>query len=124
MKAARLQLRKRLMPATPVRHTYKIRAKVWLYPGAAAWHFITLPPEKSAEIVFLATPLKSAWGSVRVTATIGETSWSTSIFPDKRRGAYLLPLKSSVRKTQNIKLGDTVSATIELTVSGHSKQKK
>ena len=82
---------------------------------------MTLPRDKSAEIAFLATPLKSAWGSIRVTATIGATSWQTSIFPDKKRGAYLLPLKTAVRKTQKIEVGDTVAATIELIVKDRSK---
>ena len=38
----------------------------------------------------------------------------TSIFPDKKRGGYLLPLKAAVRTKEKIELGNTVAVTIEL----------
>jgi hypothetical protein len=46
--------------------------------------------------------------------TIGKTKWKTSVFPDKRSGTYLLPLKAEVRKKEGIFSEDTVSLTIEL----------
>jgi hypothetical protein len=49
-----------------------------------------------------------------VIATVGRTSWKTSIFPDKKRGGYLLPLKAAVRTKEKIELGNTVAVTIEL----------
>jgi len=49
-----------------------------------------------------------------VIATVGRTSWKTSIFPDKKRGAYLLPLKAAVRTKEKIEPGNTVAVTIEL----------
>ncbi len=102
------------MPAKSSRPKYIIRSKVWLHPGAAGWHFVTLPKETSEEIAILATPLKSAWGSIRVAATIGETSWQTSIFPDNKRRAYVLPVKAAIRKKQKIETGKTVTVTLEL----------
>ena len=101
------------MPA-PTPHRYKTRSKVWLYDGPAAWHFITLSGKQSSEIACLAAHCRSAWGSIRVIATVGRTSWKTSIFPDKKRGGYLLPLKSAVRTKEKIELGNTVAVTIEL----------
>lgn len=98
----------------PRSHRYKIRSKVWLYDGPAAWHFITLSGEQSGEIALLAAHSKSAWGSIPVIATIGRTSWKTSIFPDKKRGAYLLPLKAAVRTKEKIEQCDTIAVTIEL----------
>jgi hypothetical protein len=62
----------------------------------------------------LAAHSRSAWGSIRVIATVGRTSWKTSIFPDKKRGAYLLPLKAAVRTKEKIEPGNTVAVTIEL----------
>jgi len=93
---------------------YKTRSKVWLYDGPEAWHFITLSGEQSSEIACLAAHSRSAWGSIRVIATVGRTSWKTSIFPDKKRGAYLLPLKAAVRTKEKIEPGNTVAVTIEL----------
>lgn len=95
---------------------YRIRAKVWLYPGMAAWHFITLPKKQSAEITKLFGILKQGWGSLPVVVTTGKTSWKTSIFPDKKVGGYLLPLKTEVRKKEGIKAGDTATFIVEIRI--------
>ncbi len=93
---------------------YPIKAKVWLYPGMAAWHFVTLPVKQSDEIKEIYGGLKKGWGSLPVKVTIGKTTWKTSIFPDKKAGAYLLPLKTEVRKKEKIQEGDIVALTLEL----------
>lgn len=98
-----------------VANQYTIRAQVWLYPGAAAWHFITLPKTQSKKIRTLFIDMKRGWGSLPVIVRIGETEWKTSIFPDTKRDAYLLPIKASVRKKEKIKAGDRV--VCRLTVS-------
>lgn len=54
------------------------------------------------------------WGSLPVVVTLGKTSWKTSIFPDKREGAYLLPLKADVRKKEGIFKGDIITFYIEI----------
>ena len=36
---------------------------------------------------------------------IGATRWSTSIFPDKKRGTYVLPVKKSVRVAEQLAAG-------------------
>lgn len=88
---------------------YKFKAKVWLYPGDTPWHFITVPPEESDDIDKNFHFVKRGWGSIRVTVTIGTSTWDTSIFPSKESGGYLLPLKASIRKAENIVAGKTVS---------------
>lgn len=93
---------------------YNITAKVWLYSGMSAWHFITLPKDTSNEIKELFGGLKRGWGSLPVEVTIGKTTWRTSIFPDKKRGAYLFPLKAQVRKKENIAEGDVVTLHLEI----------
>jgi hypothetical protein len=93
---------------------YKVRAAVWLYPGAAAWHFVTIPAAQSARIKKTFGAKRRAWGSLPVTVTIGKTRWKTSIFPDKKAGAYLLPLKTEVRKKENVSKGDTVTFMLEI----------
>ena len=92
---------------------YEIKAPLWLYPGEAAWHFITLPKELSRRIKRFAGGSLSPFGSLRVVATIGATSWKTSIFPSEA-GAFLLPVKAMVRKKEAIKAGDRVKLTLEL----------
>lgn len=94
---------------------YFLTAKVWLYPGMAAWHFITLPQKESEAIKELFSEMKRGWGSLPVKVTIGKTIWKTSIFPDKKAGAYLLPLKAEVRKKEKISEGDTIEVVLEIT---------
>ena len=45
-------------------------------------------------------------------ATIGKTSWKTSVFPDSKSGSYVLAVKAEVRKAEKIKVGDAVPVTI------------
>jgi hypothetical protein len=96
--------------------SYDIKAKVWLYDGKAAWHFVTLPQDLSDQIRFLTAEAKSAWGSIRVSAKIGGTVWKTSLFPDTKARAYVLPIKADVRKKEKIKAGGTVTVKLELDV--------
>ncbi|MDT7569915.1 MAG: hypothetical protein QOE05_89 [Actinomycetota bacterium] len=47
-----------------------------------------------------------------MTATIGDTTWETSLFP--KDGGYLMPVKTVVRKAEQIELGDVVGVTLEI----------
>ena len=97
-------------------NVFKIQARIWLYPGIAGWHFVTLPKKQSNSIKKVFGEMKRSWGSLPVTVTIGKTSWQTSIFPDKKIGAYLLPLKTEVRRKEQLKTNDTVAFTLEIGV--------
>lgn len=80
---------------------FTFTGKCWEWQGKGSWHFITLPQDESEEINFFSDNhfgKRRGWGSERVTASIGSTEWQTSIFPDSKAGAYLLPIKSDVRK--------------------------
>lgn len=91
-----------------------MRGKVWLYPGMAGWHFLTLPKKQADGIRTRFAAVKRGWGSLPVRATIGKTRWNTSIFPDKKSGSYVFPLKADVRKKEQITAGDVVAFTIEI----------
>ncbi len=93
---------------------YSFKANVWLYPGMAGWHFVTLPKKTSEEIDFFFKEFKKGWGSLPVSVSVGKTSWKTSIFPDKQSQSYLLPLKKEVRKKESIKEGDIVNFIIKI----------
>jgi hypothetical protein len=97
-----------------VKTSFKIRTKVWLYPGMAGWHFISVPQKQSAQITTRFGVLKRGWGSLPVAVTVGKTTWNTSIFPDKKTGTYLLPLKAAVRKKEGIKSTSTISLSIQI----------
>jgi hypothetical protein len=93
---------------------YKIRSKVWLYPGVAGWHFLTVPEKQSKEIKKKFEGKSRGWGSLPVDVELGTSKWKTSIFPDKKSNTYLLPLKASVRQKEGIAHGDTVRFAIIL----------
>jgi hypothetical protein len=95
---------------------FNVKAKLWLYNGAAAWHFLTIPKKLSKDLDRLFSGIKGGFGSIPVVATIGSTIFRTSIFKDTKIGSYLLPIKKEVRKKELIKIGDTVKFTLEIRV--------
>ena len=56
--------------------------------------------------------MSRGWGSLKVVATIGESRWSTSVFPSKDSG-WILPVKAAVRKAEGLGVGDAVEVTLE-----------
>lgn len=101
-----------------MRH-YLFTGKVWKYAGKAAWYFVTLPEELADEIKALKSlhiGYSGGFGSIKVSATIGVSQWETSVFPDKKSGSYLLPLKKSVREANLLEDGSSI--TIKLVMIG------
>lgn len=95
-------------------NNYKIKSKVWLYPGLAAWHFVSVPKKEAAQIKKAFGGLAAGFGSLPVNVKVGETSWRTSIFPDSKTQTYLLPLKAQIRKKENIKAGHDILINLEI----------
>ena len=75
--------------------------------GPAPWLFIAVPDEHVAEISYAARLASYGWGCVPVAARIGETAFTSSLFP--RDGTYLLPVKVAVQRAERIGLGDRVA---------------
>jgi hypothetical protein len=96
---------------------FDFRAEIWIWDGPAAWHFISVPESVADAIADIAdgvgTP-KRGFGSVRVEVTVGASRWRTSLFPDKGRGTYLLPVKAAVRRAERIAVGDAVAVRLVL----------
>lgn len=80
----------------------------------AAWRFLGLPIKQAKEIKEKYGKNAKGWGSLRVAATVGKTTWETSIFPDKKSGSYVLPLKAQVRKAEGIKDTDSVVCSLKI----------
>jgi hypothetical protein len=93
---------------------YELESEVLVYQGTAAWRFLALPQPVAEEIRETYGKGARAWGSLPVRVQIGSTQWKTSIFPDKKRGTYLLPLKAAVRKAEAIIDADTVSYALSI----------
>jgi Domain of unknown function (DUF1905) len=102
-------------------HTLTTPLWIWMTDKAlASWHFLTLDGEVAEAIHALALMrrleggAKRGWGSIKVRATVGDTSWDTSIFPAKEMGGWLLPVKAAVRKAEGLVAGDLVTVEIEI----------
>lgn len=102
---------------------FTIRAPLWLWTtdkAPASWHFITIDGEVAGAIQATAIMrrleggVKRGFGSMKVTAQIGDTIWATSIFPAKDVGGWILPVKAAVRKAEKITTGDQVKVTLTI----------
>lgn len=98
--------------------SFAFTARLWLYPGEAGWHFLTVPDVVSAEIREETLKFPRGFGSVKITATISGHRWATSLFPDSHSGSYLLPVKKAVRIASGIEAGDQVPVQLEVPDAG------
>jgi hypothetical protein len=88
-------------------------AELWRWHSEGGWFFVTLTPDAAAAVRERPRPARG-FGSVRVRATIGETSFQTSVFPDSQSGSYLLPVKKQVRRAEGCGEGDPVDVRLEI----------
>jgi Domain of unknown function (DUF1905) len=77
--------------------------------GPAPYFFVVMPETASAELKEEARSL-IYWGQVPVQVVIGDTAFSTALFP--KGGCYMVPLKAAVRKAEGIGDGDVVSVVL------------
>lgn len=91
----------------------------WTTPSApAAWFFVTIDGAAGDALsgTALMRRLEGAnrgFGSIKVTARIGDSTFKTSVFPSKELG-WLLPVKAAVRKAEGIGEGDLVEVVLEV----------
>ena len=82
---------------------YAFRAELWRWEAqtTSAWYFVTLPADLAADLRVEAGPPRG-FGSVRVEATIGGSTWRTSVFPESGAGSFVLPVKKAVRTAEGL----------------------
>ncbi len=93
---------------------YDFAAPLWEWDAKASWFFVTVPVAISDEIDARTHGLTNGFGSVRVRVRIGGSEWMTSLFPDSKQQAYVLPIKKAVRVAEGIEPGDQVRVHLEL----------
>ncbi|HET9501861.1 MAG TPA: DUF1905 domain-containing protein [Marmoricola sp.] len=88
-------------------------AELWDWDASdATWTFLATPPDVDEEIRMTAGPPRG-FGSVRVEATIGGSTWRTSVFPSNEHG-FVLPVKKAVRRREDVEAGDLAEVTLRL----------
>ncbi|QTX03449.1 DUF1905 domain-containing protein [Agromyces archimandritae] len=89
----------------------RFTAEVYEWAARPNWFFVDVPSEPSADIADRPR-MPRGFGAVRVTATIGATTWSTSIFPGGE--TYALPLKRAVLRAEGLEAGSTARVELEV----------
>lgn len=86
--------------------------EIWHWRGPSPYYFVTVPAERSDYLKSISESVTYGWGMIPVTAQVGETVWTTSLFP--KDGRYLVPLKDKVRQAEDLHAGDAI--TVRLSV--------
>lgn len=103
---------------TTVRFSAPLQSVV-IEEGYAPMGYLRISDEAAEAIVAhrferqLESGRRRGFGSVKVTVTLGESRWQTSLFPNKD-GSWFLPIKKPVRVAEGLADGDEVEVELEL----------
>lgn len=86
--------------------------QILYWKGPAPWYFVTAPEEECFDLQATSALVSYGWGMIPVTVQIGETEWTTSLFP--KDGRYLVPVKARVRKAERLGEGATVAVRLSI----------
>jgi hypothetical protein len=94
--------------------TLDFSGEVWFWKGPSPFYFVTVPEDESQLIASMSAMVTYGWGVIPVTVNLGDTEWTTSLFP--KDGAYRVPLKVAVRRAEGVELGDVVELRLTIDV--------
>ena len=90
----------------------EFNGEIIFWKGPAPWFFVTVPAKQSRELKAISGLVTYGWGVIPVHVRVGKTEFQTSLFP--KDGLYLVPIKVSVRKAENLEKGDKVTVRLEV----------
>jgi len=99
------------VPVNPSLH-FSFDGDIWFWRGPAPWYFVTVPEEQCRDIKAISGVVTYGWGMIPVTVHIGKSKWKTSLWP--KEGSYIVPIKTSVRKAENLEEGDSVTIRLDV----------
>jgi len=82
--------------------------------------FVTLPPQAAEQLSAheLARRLelgkRRGFGSVKLTARVGDSAWQTSAFPLKGGAGWFLAIKAAIRRAEGLEEGDCIEVELHL----------
>ncbi|HEX7003520.1 MAG TPA: DUF1905 domain-containing protein [Trueperaceae bacterium] len=79
---------------------------IWYWRGPAPFYFVTVPPDECEVLQAASRFVTYGWGMIPARVRVGSTEWETSLWP--KEGLYVVPLKASVRKAENLAEGQDV----------------
>ena len=81
--------------------------EIWFWRGPSPFHFVTVPEDLCDALDATAGMVSYGWGMIPVKVSIGDTDWTTSLWP--KDGRYIVPLKAAVRRAEDLEVGGTTS---------------
>ena len=90
----------------------KFEGEIFYWRGPAPFVFVAVPEEPSRDLKAISAMVTYGWGVIPVHVRIGKTEWKTSLFP--KGGRYLVPIRMSVQRSENLKVGDSVVIHLEV----------
>lgn len=96
---------------------------IWIWStdrAPASWHFVTIDGEVGEALHAIALMRRMeqghrrGWGAMKVEASVGASTWATSIFPQKSEAAWLLPIKAGIRRAERLVAGDQPTITLSV----------
>ncbi|MBI4120907.1 MAG: DUF1905 domain-containing protein [Parcubacteria group bacterium] len=87
----------------PTKKNFIVKEKLHIFPMEAPWMYLPIPNDKVPNV------RPGGWGSIPVMATVGKTTWRTSLFQMKK-GYFFLPIKKQVCKKEDLAIGKEVTA--------------
>lgn len=85
---------------------------IFQWRGPSPYFFVAVPVEESDYLKSISGAVTYGWGMIPVTAQVGGTVWTTSLFP--KDGRYLLPLKDKIRHAEKLNEGDEILVQLEV----------
>jgi hypothetical protein len=86
--------------------------EIWYWRGPAPWYFVTVPVEQCRDLKVMSEFVTYGWGMIPAKVRIGRTEYKTSLWP--KDGRYIVPIKASVRKAENLEAGDKVTVGLQV----------
>jgi hypothetical protein len=90
----------------------EFEGEIIYWRGPAPFLFVAVPEEQSGDLKAISAWVTYGWGVIPVKVRIGKTEWKTSLFP--KDGRYLVPIRVSVQKSENLGVGDQVVIRLEV----------
>ena len=84
---------------------FELKGEVEIFPMANPWVYVRVPQKYTNETKHL-----SDRGLVAITATVGASTWKTSLMP-MGDGTQFVPLPLKVRNAEDVKIGERIAVS-------------
>lgn len=92
-----------------VNNSFIVFGSVCTFPSPSGWHFVTVPKNKIDNL----KNKKGHWGFIPAEFAYKTHTWKSSLLP-MGNGDYFIALRASLRKRENIKIGDKVKLSVTI----------